>query len=615
MNCTTRNFLLAGLLTFVCACDPAYIFDGKTQTEDTGAQDDTATTQDTEDSAVEDNDNDSKVGPDVVLPGDKDSEENDTAEPDADDDGSPDDVDCDDNDDDIYPGATEICDSEDNDCDSVVDEDCASGTSYTYYRDSDGDSYGDPAVTTTATSTPTGYVSNSTDCDDTDANTHPGASETCDGEDDDCDDSIDEGVTTTYYADTDGDSYGNATSTKAACSLPSGYVTNDDDCNDSTSSAHPGAIETCSDSIDNDCDGDTNEGCTGSTTDDDGDGYTEASGDCDDTDSSTHPGATETCDGEDDDCDDSIDEGVINTYYRDADSDSYGVSTTTTSACSAPTGYVSNSTDCDDTDNGVHPGATETCDSEDDDCDGSVDEGVTTTYYRDADSDSYGTSSTTTAACSLPTGYVTNSTDCNDSSASVHPGATEADNDIDDDCDGTTDEGFSGSTSDEDCDGQLACFVNNDSDSYADVLYVSVSLFTAGSTYQTHDAVVVGIGSSWDMNDDNVAVIEDGEWFVIDPGTWSCGVEHDITLVSSIDNDGVDMFDQYDCDTDEDIETSACDGVVSYTTWSPEAVWLQNYSFCTGSSTIAHQICELQSGTSYLFSLEVDCSTREFRAD
>jgi 2-polyprenyl-6-methoxyphenol hydroxylase-like FAD-dependent oxidoreductase len=81
---------------------------------------------------------------------------------------------------------------------------------------------------------------------------------------------------------------------------------------------------------------------------------------------------------------------VTITYYRDADSDTYGNLAVTTQACSAPAGYVANSTDCNDTLASVRPNATETCNGVDDDCDGSTDEGVLSTFYRDADGDTYG---------------------------------------------------------------------------------------------------------------------------------------------------------------------------------------------------------------------------------
>ncbi|MFO7962810.1 MAG: MopE-related protein [Desulfobacterales bacterium] len=116
-------------------------------------------------------------------------------------------------------------------------------------------------------------------------------------------------------------------------------------------------------------------------TDADGDGYyAEATGcwpvDCDDTDAAINPGAVEVCDGKDNDCDGEVDEGVQNIYYQDADGDGYGDPMNSIQDCSAPSGYVTDNTDCDDTDASVNPGAAEVCDDGiDNDCDGEVDEG------------------------------------------------------------------------------------------------------------------------------------------------------------------------------------------------------------------------------------------------
>src|SRR6185369_12733615 len=119
-----------------------------------------------------------------------------------------------------------------------------------------------------------------------------------------------------------------------------------------------------------------------------------------------------------------------NTYYADADGDTYGNANVTAQACSPPAGYVSNSTDCDDSKSSVHPGAAETCNGIDDNCNGTIDEGVKTTYYRDHDGDTYGNPNNTTQACSPPAGYVANNTDCDDTKSSVHPGAAETCNGI-----------------------------------------------------------------------------------------------------------------------------------------------------------------------------------------
>ncbi|MBK7876946.1 MAG: putative metal-binding motif-containing protein [Planctomycetes bacterium] len=90
----------------------------------------------------------------------------------------------------------------------------------------------------------------------------------------------------------------------------------------------------------------------------------------------------------------------------------------------------------------VHPGAQELCNGIDDDCDLQVHEGVQSTFHRDADGDGFGDPSLTTLACSAPSGFVADATDCDDANGAVHPGAQELCNGIDDDCDLLVDEGF-----------------------------------------------------------------------------------------------------------------------------------------------------------------------------
>ena len=313
------------------------------------------------------------------------------------------------------------------------DSDANVHSARTWFRDADGDGFGDPAVTTAACSQPAGYVANKTDCNDANAAVHPGATELCNGVDDNCNGQIDDGASTAWYRDADGDGYGSATVTTTACAQPAGYVADSTDCDDGSATLHPG--QTWYKDADNDgySDGTMQTSCTRPT------GYkisgelTAASGDCNDGSAAVHPGATETCNGIDDNCNAQTDEGLqLTTYYRDADGDGYGVLGVTTQACTQPAGYVVNSTDCNDGSAAIHPGATEVCNGVDDDCDAQIDEGVKTTFYRDADGDGYGALGVTTQACALPAGYVANSTDCNDGSATVHltmTGYADADGD------------------------------------------------------------------------------------------------------------------------------------------------------------------------------------------
>jgi iduronate 2-sulfatase len=66
----------------------------------------------------------------------------------------------------------------------------------------------------------------------------------------------------TFYLDSDGDGYGNASISVQACSMPAGFSENKTDCNDNNANVHPGAVEVCGNNIDDDCDGQVDEGCT-----------------------------------------------------------------------------------------------------------------------------------------------------------------------------------------------------------------------------------------------------------------------------------------------------------------------------------------------------------------
>ncbi|WPB80239.1 MopE-related protein [Archangium violaceum] len=311
------------------------------------------------------------------------------------------------------------------------------GLTNTFFFDGDGDGHGDPTLTEEACTASPGFVPDSTDCDDFNPDIHPDAAEVCNGLDDNCDGVVDEGDPEGGGVCTTGEP---GVCSAGTWSCVSGVLT--------CTSLTPPSEEVC-DGLDNSCNGVVDEGnpggllpCSTGQKGVCGEGVTYCTGGrihC----VPVHAPSSEICDGKDNDCDGESDEGLpLNTYYRDADGDGFGDASSPTTACGAPTGYVSNSSDCNDSNASIHPGATEICNGVDDNCSGVADEGVSaTTYYRDADGDGFGNASSPTTACSAPEGYVSNSSDCNDSNASIHPGATELCNEVDDNCSGAADEG------------------------------------------------------------------------------------------------------------------------------------------------------------------------------
>jgi fatty acid/phospholipid biosynthesis enzyme len=268
--------------------------------------------------------------------------------------------DCDDGDAANYPGNAEICDLQDNNCDTVVDEgfdvdldgvtscggDCDDGDASNYPGNAEvcdaQDNNCDTVVDEGFDVDLDGVTSCGGDCDDGDAANYPGNVEVCDAQDNNCDTVVDEGLS----PDVDADGH-------TALGSCAGTA---DDCDDGDAANYPGNVEIC-DLQDNNCDTVVDEGLS---PDVDGDGHTAlgscagTADDCDDGDAANYPGNVEICELQDNNCDTVVDEGF------DVDLD----------------GVTSCGGDCDDGDAANYPGNVEICELQDNNCDTAVDEGL-----------------------------------------------------------------------------------------------------------------------------------------------------------------------------------------------------------------------------------------------
>ncbi|MDD2785841.1 MAG: putative metal-binding motif-containing protein [Patescibacteria group bacterium] len=231
--------------------------------------------------------------------------------------------------------------------------------------------------------------------------------------------------TGTFCRDADADGYGNA----ADClynqtTQPSGFVGNGNDCDDNRHDVNPGMTEICSNGLDDNCNGQIDEGCGTGGTGGSGQVCTPLQSYSCNEECPSHDG-TKWCWDTGAGFGECQCKTVSGTYCRDADGDTYGDPAQCAQYPSPPAGYVNNSGDCNDSNPNINPGKSETCGNGiDDDCDGQIDQGcgtVTYTYYRDADGDGHGNASQPLQSTSTtpPAGYVASNDDCDDNNGAV----------------------------------------------------------------------------------------------------------------------------------------------------------------------------------------------------
>jgi cysteine-rich repeat protein len=337
----------------------------------------------------------------------------------------------------------EVCDANqvDDDCDGGADDldpDGSPNTAPRWFADVDEDGFGNPSTTLKRCIPPSGYVSNGLDCDDAPSGCgalcYPGRDDVCDGLDNDCNDTTEDGSADPLVGVTcDAVSDANRCFDDLALCIEGEILCTD------RAAGDDGRIEVC-DPLDVD------EDCDGGADDDDPQGAPEGS-----------------------------------SFYADRDGDGHGDPALVVNACDPGPGVAAVGDDCDDdtTKCGARcfPGRGETsaggdcADGHDNDCDGLTDQGPMcvsgATCYGDADGDGYGDDAVTLelAAGLVPAGgcaawddgrnpvgfWVASGGDCDDDSDKVHPGAIET----------------VGDEADEDCNGVYRCWVDQDDDGYA----------------------------------------------------------------------------------------------------------------------------------------------------
>ena len=141
-----------------------------------------------------------------------------------------------------------------DDCD---DTNASITTPTTYYSDVDQDGFGDDATAADFCVTPPSMVAIGGDCNDNNNTIYPGAPEICDGFDNNCNGTNDEGlIFNTYYLDSDNDQYGAGIGLVSCQTIPNpGYVLVNGDCDDMNPNVYPGATEILDNDLDENCDG------------------------------------------------------------------------------------------------------------------------------------------------------------------------------------------------------------------------------------------------------------------------------------------------------------------------------------------------------------------------